>query len=385
MTEGCYSRVAVTSRSRTRAWDESVLGLPVVLTGELPLTSSSMDPSSQPASDPERLLDVVFGSWKTQAIHVAARLGLADLLAEGPRSAVALARATGADAPALRRLLRALCSLDLCRESEDGAFEITPLGSLLRSDAVDSLRSWSIHWGGTSWSVWGHLLDSVLTGRSARAILEGTEGFEHLQRDPDAAEIFHRAMGELTRMVAGEIVRAIDWTGVRRVVDVGGGRGDLLKEALTARPDVQGVLFDTPEVVERGERHLRSVGIETRCEFVPGDFFDSIPATGDIYVLKSVLHNWSDEDALRILEVCRRAIGSSSRLVIVERFLPRRLDPTPDHQAIAGRDLHMLVQLGGRERTEAELRGLLTSAGFRADRVTRLRSTLFLLEASSER
>ena len=172
--------------------------------------------------DTSRLLALVSDSWKSQAAHVAARLRIADLLSDGPRSAQELAAATGAHAPSLHRLLRALATIELVREREDGSFETTAMGALLRSDSPDSLRSWTLHWA-ASWPIWERLHDSVMTGKSARSLISGTEGFEHLERDPLAAEAFHRAMVELTRLVARDFVQAVDWSATRKIVDVGGG------------------------------------------------------------------------------------------------------------------------------------------------------------------
>lgn len=339
---------------------------------------------SKPAGDsPDAagFIDLVCGSWKTQAAYAAARLGIADLLTRGPRTVHEISASTGADPSAIHRLLRALSAIELCREREDGAFERTPMGSFLESDSPGSLRSWVIHWGGTSWTPWSHLHDSIMTGRSARSLLAGTEGFEHIERDPEAASTFHRAMVELTRLVAADLVHAVDWTGVRRIVDVAGGHGGLLGAVLTACPGTIGVVFDTPLAIDGARVHLRSAGLEHRCDFISGDFFEAVPEDGDVYLLKSVLHDWDDEGAGVVLANCRRAIPPDGRLLVVERIVPEHLAATPADQSLACSDLHMLVQLGGRERTEAELLELLSSAGFRTARIEPLRSTLSLLEA----
>lgn len=335
---------------------------------------------SERSSDASRLLGLVSSSWKSQAIHVAARIGIADLLSDGPRSAEALAAATGAHAQSLRRLLRALVTIELVREREDGSFETTSLGALLRADSPDSLRSWVIHWGG-SWPVWEQLHDSVMTGRSVRSLVSGSAGFDHLEGDPAAAQTFHRAMVELSRLVARDFVQAVDWSGTRKIVDVGGGSGEILVAALTACPGAVGVLYDTAAAVELGRGHVRAAGLEHRCELVAGDFFSWVPRGADTYVLKSVIHDWDDDHAATILAACRRAAARDARLLVVERVMPRRLGSGPDDQSVACSDLHMLVQLGGRERTEAELRRLLSEAGFEVTGLTPLRSTLAVFEA----
>jgi SAM-dependent methyltransferase len=221
----------------------------------------------------------------------------------------------------------------------------------------------------------------VTTGESARALVSGTAGFEHLTADPEAADTFHRAMVELTRLVVRDFVQAVDWTGTRKIVDVGGGYGELLIAALIACPGSVGVLFDEAHAVERGRFHLRAAGVEHRCQFLAGDFFEWVPRGADTYVLKSILHDWSDERAAEILASCRRAIAPEGRLLVVERIVPERLGSSADDQGLACTDLHMLVQHAARERTESELRSLLTAAGFRTASMRPLRSTLAVLEA----
>ena len=246
------------------------------------------------------LLDLISSSWIAQACHVTARLGIADLLAAGPRTAEDLAAATGADAPALRRLLSALGSVDICRQREDGTFEMTALGALLGSNVPCSMRAWALQWGGEAWQVWANLLHSVRTGQSARSLITGAAGFGHLERDPQAAEVFNQAMVDLTRLAAVDLARAYDFAG-RRVVDVGGGYGELLAQILQAHPTATGVLFDMPHAISRARAHLDGRGLDGRCEFVAGDFFASVPSGADLYVLKTVIHDWPDEKARAIL------------------------------------------------------------------------------------
>jgi SAM-dependent methyltransferase len=318
-------------------------------------------------SDPpgaSKLLDIIGGSWMSQATYVAAELRIADLLAGGPKRVDELAKAAGCHAPSLARLMRGLASLGICVEREDDRFDLTPIGSLLRSDAPDSLRSWAIVWGKLQWPVWGNLLHSVRTGESARTLVLGTEGYEHLARDADAAAIFNRAMTEITRLVANEVARVYDFSGARRIVDVGGGYGQLVAAILKAHPKARGVVVDMPHASEAAKLYARDAGVAERCEFVAGDFFESVPPGGDAYLLKSVLHNWNDEKSALILRNCGRAMPRGAKLLLVERIFPARLDVSPAHQAVARSDLNMLVGPGGCERTEAEFRNLLGAAGF---------------------
>ena len=329
-----------------------------------------------------QLLALINGSWIAQACYVTARLKIPELLAAGPRSAEDLAAASGTDAAALRRLLGALGSADICHQGDDGRFEMTRLGQLLRADAPCSVRAWALQWGGEAWQVWANLLHSVKTGQSARALITGDEGFEHLERDPEAAQIFNQAMVELTRLAALDIARAYDFAG-KRVMDVGGGYGELLAQILTAYPTAQGVLFDMPHAISKARDHLAGRGLDGRCEFVTGDFFASLPPGADVYLMKTVIHDWPDDKAQDILRTCRRAMAPGARLLIIERLMPERLEPSAENRALARVDLHMLVALGAKERTQNEMLALLGSTGFGAVRRIGTGTEFQILEAQA--
>src|SRR5690606_19746260 len=237
-------------------------------------------------------------------------------------------------------------------------YEITPLGRLLAADSPGSLRAVAALWADRQQPLWHRLADSVRIGRGARTLLGGGGGFAHLEQDAEYAATFNEAMVALTRLAAPEIARAYDFAG-KRVVDVGGGYGELLAAILEAHPTARGVLLDRPHAIAAAPRHFEARGLGERCELVAGDFFTSVPVGGDVYVLKSVIHDWDDDDALAILSACRAAMTADARLVLIERVMPERLAPTEEHRALARSDLNMLVMLGARERTEAELGGLL--------------------------
>lgn len=311
-----------------------------------------------------RLLEMINGSWIAQAISVTAELGLADLLRDEPQTSEVLADATKSDPTSLHRLLRALTTIDICRELDDGRFNLTEMGKLLCSDSPDSLRNWSMWWGKYLWPVWGNLRYSVNTGRSARTLLTGSEGFKHLENDPAAAATFNQALVELTRLTTSDVVRAYDFSSCQLIVDVGGGYGELLAAILTENPKARGILFDLPHATEGAKRHFEQAGLSHRCEFVAGDFFQSVPQGADAYVLKSVIHDWNDDKSREILATCRNAMSHDSRLLLVERVMPQRLEVSASHQSAARSDLNMLVALGAQERTEIEFRNLLQSAGF---------------------
>jgi hypothetical protein len=305
-----------------------------------------------------------FGSL-SQAVYVAAELGIADHLADGPKDVTALALTTGTHLPSLQRLLRVIASLDICVERDDSSFALGSAGAFLRGDTLDSLRFRFLYWGRYQWPVWGNLLYSVKTGKSARNHATGTDGFNHLEHDAEAAEVFNRSRVEHTRRVAAEVLRVYSFTSTRRVVDVGGGHGALLSAVLEAYPGMKGVLFDMQHAMDGARAHLENAGLAQRCECVSGSFFDAIPGGADTYMLKSIIHDWNDERSTTILRNCRRAIPQDGKLLLVERIMPARLDSSPLHHAIAQADLTMLLGAGGQERSEAEFHILLKSTGFR--------------------
>jgi hypothetical protein len=342
-----------------------------------------------PESDPNdalahatRLLGIVNSSWMSQATRVAAELGLADRLADGPRGAADLAAATGTHAPSLHRLLRALVTIDVCRENADGTFALTPMGRLLGTDVEGSVRSWAIYWGRDLWGEWAHLLDSVTTGRSGREIASGMPGFESLRDDPERAAVFNAAMAELTRLVTQGIVAEYDFSGFSRIADVGGGYGELLAAVLAANAGATGVLFDLPHAIGKARPHLEKCGVADRCELVTGSFFEEVPSGADAYMLKSVLHDWDDKRSHVILTTCRRAMSDSARLLVVERLMPERMEPEETHRALARADLHMLVAHAAQERTEAHFRELLAAAGFTTTAVTAIATGFAVIEAA---
>jgi hypothetical protein len=345
------------------------------------MANLSADTNADTLTLTSRLQAIIVANWMSQATYVAVQLRLPDLLAGGPKTSAELAEASGSHAPSLLRLLRALATLEICQEREDGTFQLTPLGDLLRSDTSNSLRAWAILVGGPQWPLWGHLLHSVRTGETARKHLHGTQDFQHLARNPELAALFNQAMVELTRLVAQDVARAYRFEGMKRIVDVGGGSGELLGAVLQANPAAHGVLFDMDHARAAGQRHLEALGLAERCEIVTGSFFDSVPGPAHAILLKSIIHDWEDDQSRAILENCRRALVEAGKLLIIERLMPERLEPSPTHQAIARSDLNMLVGPGGRERTRAEFQALLASAGLSISRVIPAASAFSIIEA----
>ena len=287
----------------------------------------------------------------SQAVHVAAVLGLADLVAGEPRTSDDLAAATDTNADALYRLLRALASVGVFRESDGKRFELAELGRPLRSDVADSLADWAAFVGRRYYrDAWSSLLDSVLTGENAFRLTHGVGVWEYRAEHPDEAAAFDRAMAANSRVIVGSLLAAYDFGRYGTIVDVGGGNGALLAALLEANPGSRGILFDQPHVVE-------GVDLGERCDIVAGSFFESVPEGGDSYLLKWILHDWEDPEAIAILRTIRRR---GAPVLIIER------DLGPPNEAPEAKlsDLNMLVAPGGRERTVAEFALLLAAAGY---------------------
>ena len=329
------------------------------------------------------LLHLMTGYRAMQALYVAARLGIADLLKDGARGSEELARATGADARALHRLLRALASLGVFGEDADGRFTPSELGALLRSDVPGSLRAAAIFFGDErNWHAWGKLERSVMSGEPVRGP-RGTQVFlEESARDPEGAALFNAAMTSLTSAFDAAVTAAYDFSRLGTLVDVGGGQGALISSILAANPALRGILFDIPPVIESARGRIGEAGLAGRCELVAGDFFASVPAGGDAYVLKWVIHDWDDEHGVAILGSCRRAMARDGRLLLVERVVPERVDQSADTQGIVLGDLNMLLWTGGRERTAAEYRALLASGGFTLARIVPTATQFSIIEGA---
>lgn len=324
------------------------------------------------------LMDMINGFRISQAIFVAASLGLADLLVGGPQQAEELAQLTNTHAPSLYRLLRALASVGIFAENTGGRFELTPLAELLRTDVTGSLRGWALLTGEPSgWPVWADLLYSVRTGEAAFRRLYGTSVWHYREEHPEANKIFNDAMTSLSTQDTDGIVAAYDFSGMHTIVDVAGGHGALLVAILRANPQMRGVLFDRAHVVAGAQAVLHAGGVADRCRTVSGDMFTEVPADADAYILKSIIHDWYDDRAVAILRHCRKAMPSHARLLIAERVIPAGNSPHPGKFM----DLHMLVAVEGRERTAAEFDALLAASGFAMTRIIATGGPMNVIEA----
>jgi hypothetical protein len=321
-------------------------------------------PSRAPGSPRSHLARLLAGNQVQQAVHVAAKLGIADLLAGGPRPAGELAREAGAHPAALARLLRALAAFGVFAEEADGRWALTPAAALLRRGAPGSMRAFALWAGDVSYRVFGALEHSVRTGEPAFEHLFGAEFFAWLAEHPEDAAVFDEMMAGNTAGVT-PLLAARDFSVARVVVDVGGGRGELLAAVLRAHPHLRGVLMEHPRLLPAARETLGRGGVAERCRVVEGDALESVPPGGDVYVLKSVVHGLDDDAAARALARCRAAMEPGKTLLLVEMLLPPGTDPHPARLM----DLLMLVGCRGRERGEDEYRALLGSAGFRLDAV----------------
>lgn len=332
-----------------------------------------------PAAPPPAVMAqlITGGVWITKALYVAAALEIADRVSEQPRTAEELADAAGAHAPSLYRVLRALASIGVFAEDEDGRFSLTPLADTLRSDRSGSLRGMALLWGHPEhWQAWGSFLDTVRTGRSGFELAFGVPLFQFFAQRPEIALIFNDAMTAFSGYEADAVAAAYDFSGAGSLVDVGGGQGLLLATILRRFPGVRGVLFDLPSVVTAGNAPLDALGVRDRATVVGGDFFAAAPDGGDVYILKNIVHDFDDRQALAILSVVRRAMDAHGTLLLAQEVLP------PGNAPSGGKllDMQMLL-IGGRERTEAEYRSLLEGGGFRLTRIIPTQAPLSLIEA----
>jgi hypothetical protein len=327
--------------------------------------------STQPALPPQAALyQLATGHYFSRALDVVAQLGIAELLAGGPRHAAALAEATATHAPSLRRVLRLLASVGVFEEREDGSFALTPLGDCLRPDVPGSARAMVMLFAGERiHDAWKELEYCVRTGNPVFRKRGLDDPFAELGRTPEDAANFDAAMADFTRLAAVAVAAAYDFASLRTVVDVGGGNGALLIGILSAHPHLRGIVFDLPPAAGRAKAQIAAHGLAARCQAVGGDFFKEVPWGGDAYLLKHVIHDWDDDRALAILRNCHRAMDATGKLLVVEGVYPPRIEPSLEGRSAAANDVNMLVNTGGRQRSEAEFRALYEAAGFRLARI----------------
>jgi O-methyltransferase domain len=327
--------------------------------------------SRQAAVPPQAALyHLGIGHYITNALHLAVKLGIAELLTDGPRPADDLARTTQTHAPSLRRMLRLLASVGVFEEREDGAFALTSMGECLRAGVPGSAREMVMLFTGTPiQDAWRDLEYCVRTGNPVYRKRGLDDPFKDPARTPEDNANFDTAMADFTALVSMAVAAVYDFAPLRTLVDVGGGNGALLIGILRAHRHLRGVVFDQPQAAERAQKAIAEHGLSDRCEAVGGDFFREVPRGGDAYILKHVIHDWDDERALGILKNCHRAMSDDSKLLIVEGVYPPRIEYSLEGRGAAANDVNMLVNTGGRQRSEAEFRALYDAAGFALTRI----------------
>lgn len=326
-------------------------------------------------NDRLEMLQLTTGYWVSKMIFCAAQLGVADQLVKGPVTVTDLAARTRSHPESLHRLLRALASLGIFRETKSGVFELTPKAQYLRSDNVDGIRDFAVMVNDDLFEVWGDILHSVQTGEGAVHKRFGGDFFSTvLEKNPAKSATFDRAMEQIHGAELQLMLEFFDWKRFGHIVDVGGGSGQTLFAILDAHPTAKGTLVDLPGVVARAKQSTRPAA--TRCEFHSGSFFDSVPAGGDCYYLRHIIHDWNDADSVRILRACRESMSPSATLVIVEKAIPEGNDP----EFAKLLDINMLA-IGGKERTLAQYQQLMTAAGLRFIRHHTTPGPIDLIEA----
>lgn len=328
-------------------------------------------------SPQEQVARLASGYWHTQAIYVAAKLGLADLLRDGPQTADELAAATQTHPRALYRLLRALVSIGIFAEDDSHRFALTPMAECLRSDVTGSVRSLAIIRGEWQYEAWGQLLHSIRTGACAFEKIYEQPLFDYLAAHPEKGKLFDEAMTGVHGRETAAMLDAYDFSGIGTLADIGGGNGEVLASILKRYLAMRGVLFDQPSVIERSRAKLKAARLSGRCEAVAGNFFLSVPSGADAYLMRHIIHDWDDAKSITILRNCRAAMKPNGKLLLVEGIVPVGNEPSLSKFF----DLAMMVLPGGMERTESEYRQLLAASGFSLARIVPTKSWISVLEA----
>ena len=325
---------------------------------------------------PIQMLQLISGFWIARCIYVLAKLGIADLITEEPKTADDLAAATGTHGPSLFRVLRALASVGVITQDDRERFGATPLSDTLR-DVPGSIRAFAMtELGEEHYPAWGELLHSVHTGGIAFDHAFGENCWEFFARHPENAKIFNDAMSGMTAQANHALHAVYEFAGIEKIMDVGGGHGGLITSILEKNPGMTGILFDSPQVIEGAKAKVEASAIADRCELVGGDFFQSVPAGADAIILKWIIHDWNDQQSVSILKNCHSALPENGKLILVEAVVPSTSEPHFSKFI----DLNMLVMTGGRERTEAEFRQLYQDSGFKLTRIVPTESPFSVIE-----
>ncbi len=332
-----------------------------------------MNPNELPP--PAQLMKFIVGKWISKPIYVAAELGIADMLVEGPKSIEMLAEMSRAHAPTLYRIMRALASVGIFSETGKRSFELTPMAEFLRTGALRSAALlFNSEWSDKAWS---HLTESVKTGETAFEKAHGMQVSDWIEKNPHAADIFNQANAFKAATSHRAIVDAYNFSEFKILTDVGGGTGALMAEILKENSLLKGIIADVSSVADEAEKMIKSQGLGDRCEVVACDFFKSIPSGSDAYLLSNILHDWPDDLCEKILKNCRNAMNPGAKLLVVEMIIPPGNDPSIAKLL----DIEMLVITGGKERTESEFKDLLELSGFKFCRIIHAGGDLFMIES----
>lgn len=325
--------------------------------------------ASQNSAPANALVDLVDGHRVTAVIYVAAKLGIADLLFEVPKTVPELARLTDTDERSLFRLMRTLVKLAICTESSDGKLQLTGMGTHLAANSERSMKAWVLLEGGMLRADWSELIESIRTGKTGTELAGlGQERFEVMAKTKEGS-LFNEAMVSITRMAVPAVLTAYDFSGISTLMDVGGGLGELMCAILKEYPSMRGIVFDLPHCAEGARKNLSAAGVADRCEFIAGSFFESLPTGADAIIMKSIIHDWNDERCVRLLRLCRGVLESGARLMLIDKVIPEKIDPDAHDLFVFLDDLNMLRGPGGCERTPSEFRTLLAKGGFAMRRI----------------
>lgn len=341
------------------------------------MTTATTNSHSQQLPPAAILMQMLFGFAVSRSIGVAAELGIADLLIDTPKTADELATQTGSHSRSLYRLLRACASVGIFAEDDTHRFGLTPLANCLRSDNPESLRAFAeMITNETQFKMWANLSHSVKTGEQAFDNLFGMPVFNYYASHEKAGKLFNEAMTSLSLGVSVAVLASYDFSGIHKLVDVGGGQGFLLASILKKHPGMHGILFDMEPIVAEVSALLMEQNVADRCESIGGDFFQTIPAGGDAYLMKHIIHDWNDEQCITILRNCRSGIAAGGKLLVIEMVVPDGNEPSMSKLL----DLQMLAILPGQERTADEYRTLFQQAGFELTRIVPTMSPYSIIE-----
>ncbi len=322
-----------------------------------------------------QMVQMITGFWTSCCIYNAAKLNIADRLAEKPQTAQQLAAATGTNPTFLYRLLRALCSVGVFAENGSKEFELTPLGETLRSNVPGSMKAMAIAQLGDHYPAWGNLMHSLRTGEIAFDNAVGVPVWKYYESHPEDGANFAEAMSNMTKMSLAHVLPAYDFKSFSTIVDIGGGNGTMLCAILNEAKTSAGLVYDEPYLKEQARRNIEQNGLSSRCSYAEGSFFDSVPTGGDLYIMKMILHDWNDDSAKKILGNVGKAMSAGSKLLIIESVIPEGNDPHPGKFM----DINMMAMTGGCERTEKDWNALISSCGLRLSRIITTHHPLFSL------